>query len=507
MTSASEIEDDSALGDTSGDPYALAQHFARRPGYSLVCVRKAALPIARVTCRISTIVRSPLPRISEFVLRSLDAGLDQAKDISAFLGISDTVLTAALQDLATAELIAVRPAQLPNERRISLLERGRSAVAQATMVRPEDHSVVVFIDRVLGAPTSVGRAGQWLLKPKQIKEQQLLELPSRASRKIECSDIQPRDLQHLIERVGAGRAIRHAGRIEAVDVLSVRAIEKREAFFRPCQALLFRSTEGARFLLSVIADGIRLEQHEEVLSADPAYKFLLRNVEGAREAWKSAADGIVSAQELACVSPQGPSVPHTATDSLLKPSARSAPVLSSLTKPPESLSVADSPSQEGDTIECLGTMDHPPLLVSSLSESRQRLLIISPWIRSAVVNRDFLRRLLLLLQRRVRVFIGYGMKPEPGKPDGNDAGAIAGLSDLVRKFPAQLAFARLENTHSKVLIRDSDLLAVTSFNWLSFRGDPDRTFRDETGILVRRSSTIESEFQRRSTEIQDRLKK
>jgi hypothetical protein len=33
-------------------------------------------------------------------------------------------------------------------------------------------------------------------------------------------------------------------------------------------------------------------------------------------------------------------------------------------------------------------------------------------------------------------------------------------------------------------VKDSEYFVITSFNWLSFRGDANRTFREEWGTLV-----------------------
>jgi len=60
---------------------------------------------------------------------------------------------------------------------------------------------------------------------------------------------------------------------------------------------------------------------------------------------------------------------------------------------------------------------------------------------------------------------------------------------------------RLGNTHAKVLIKDSEFLAVTSFNWLSFRGDPGRTFRDEQGTLVQQPEYVDNKFDERVTRV------
>ena len=58
-----------------------------------------------------------------------------------------------------------------------------------------------------------------------------------------------------------------------------------------------------------------------------------------------------------------------------------------------------------------------------------------------------------------------------------------------------LNLKRLGNTHAKVLIKDSEFSATSSFNWLSFRGDPNRTFRDEQGVLIYKSDAVDQKFQ------------
>jgi hypothetical protein len=43
--------------------------------------------------------------------------------------------------------------------------------------------------------------------------------------------------------------------------------------------------------------------------------------------------------------------------------------------------------------------------------------------------------------------------------------------------------------------KDSEFFVVTSFNWLSFRGDPRRPFREEWGTLVRDPALVEEFYQ------------
>lgn len=58
------------------------------------------------------------------------------------------------------------------------------------------------------------------------------------------------------------------------------------------------------------------------------------------------------------------------------------------------------------------------------------------------------------------------------------------LRELADEF-ANLLLRRLGDTHAKVLIQDSEFYVTTSFDWLSFRGDPSRPFREEWGTMVR----------------------
>jgi phosphatidylserine/phosphatidylglycerophosphate/cardiolipin synthase-like enzyme len=142
----------------------------------------------------------------------------------------------------------------------------------------------------------------------------------------------------------------------------------------------------------------------------------------------------------------------------------------------------------------LYVLDHPPLLQEAMLKTQRRMMIISPWIKAMVVNRDFVKRLEELLHKQVAVYIGYGISEEETRNlSSSDQKARETLRQLARKYN-NFNFVRLGNTHAKVLIKDSDFAAVTSFNWLSFKGDPNRTFRDEQGILLQEPGLVDQKF-------------
>src|SRR6266571_7346664 len=151
-----------------------------------------------------------------------------------------------------------------------------------------------------------------------------------------------------------------------------------------------------------------------------------------------------------------------------------------------------SGSPEAKKLPCryIYVVDHPPLLQDALLNAQRRLMIISPWIRAKVVNHEFVKSLEELLRKQVAVYIGYGISEQETQDlYFNDQAAHEALRQLAHKY-SDCCFVRLGNTHAKVLIKDSDFAAVTSFNWLSFKGDPNRTFRDEQGTLLQEQGLV-----------------
>ena len=120
--------------------------------------------------------------------------------------------------------------------------------------------------------------------------------------------------------------------------------------------------------------------------------------------------------------------------------------------------------------------EHPQLLAKALNGAKKRLLIIAPWVKGGVVSTDFVAALERRLRAGVEVRIGHGCGPDDS---GSDDFALRKLTNLAARYD-KLRVVRLQNTHAEILIFD-DQWITTSFNWLSFKGDPNRTYRMEEG--------------------------
>lgn len=129
----------------------------------------------------------------------------------------------------------------------------------------------------------------------------------------------------------------------------------------------------------------------------------------------------------------------------------------------------------------LNTYDHRPLMIKALKEANKQVVIVSPWIKRSGVNNEVILLIEKALQRKVKVIIGYGISEE----QDSDPKIVKRLEDMHKKKHGKyLDIVSLNNTHEKVLICDDDFLVITSFNWLSFRGDPKFGFRQETGYYT-----------------------
>ena len=135
----------------------------------------------------------------------------------------------------------------------------------------------------------------------------------------------------------------------------------------------------------------------------------------------------------------------------------------------------------------LSTYDHRPLLLDALNNAKNTVVIVSPWIKSGGLDDEILGCIERAVQRKTRVFIGYGIS----KKEDSDKRILRKLSNIQNKqYGNNLYLVRLGNTHEKVLIKDNEYMVITSFNWLSFKGDPNRGFRQERGIYTEYKDAI-----------------
>jgi hypothetical protein len=148
----------------------------------------------------------------------------------------------------------------------------------------------------------------------------------------------------------------------------------------------------------------------------------------------------------------------------------------------------------------LRTEEHRALLERTLKEAREEVVIISPWMNRRACDDALCDLVAQAVNRGVRVRIGYGITERAGDPDAgrNHANAQRVIRELKkaveRVAPPErrelLDIKKTSGTHEKILVCDRAFAVLGSFNWLSYRGEVDKEYRNETSVLLRDSDSV-----------------
>jgi phosphatidylserine/phosphatidylglycerophosphate/cardiolipin synthase-like enzyme len=303
------------------------------------------------------------------------------------------------------------------------------------------------------------------LEPRQLSRAGIREIPPHPARAPS-----EEELRRQLDRIEA--IIRATGgpRRERADVLGVRSIQRRTRIFQPAVALVYRTrdTKRSQGQVAFVVAGQLSERHAEVFTkAGLAPKLGI------------ARRGLEDGQQLAARQLGGD------VAELAKAQAASEPPAASL----DSIDVSPASGVRG-----VETYEHPELIRHALRSASERIVLISPWLKSAVLDEKLLRDFASALERGVELYLGWGIGGDGATGRDADAEALQALGKLAEEHP-NFHFRRLGRTHAKVLVCDRNFMVVTSFNWLSFKGDPKRTFRDERGLLVSLPEQIDEQFE------------
>lgn len=420
-----------------------ARYANLRPGLSLVAVEEAAIPATLVYADVLAQERKGLPLLNEFVLRFCGAGMRTASVIAEVCGLElDLVENAVSECISSGDIT-----YSPGTAHIALTPQGLRTQEVLEAVQPVDKRIPLVFDRLTWKVSDL--SPRELMTRRDCEDLGFTLLPASKTAKVVADDVTITEINELLRRQRSGRL----GRIE---ILRLRKLAANTHRYIPCKMLVFGNDDQSDAEVSLVVD-------QQVSSA---HDIAIASLGGAR----------VLGVKVATPEPR--------------------PVLDQELEARRTVAPAADPAgfEESAVIESvrgISVLEHRRQLEFALTQSRRRLLLISPWVRSGVVNRTFLRQLESRLRSGCIVTIAHGIGRDD---DGSDRKALEALTQLASKY-SRFTFARLENTHAKVLVYD-DTWISTSFNWLSFRGDPERTYRMEEGTLVTIRSRVEAEYRR-----------
>ncbi|TDO51077.1 hypothetical protein EV651_1194 [Kribbella sp. VKM Ac-2571] len=461
----------------------LAETFSRdRPGLTLLDIEDAALPMSWMLVEVLAQERKRLALLDEFVLRFVDAGISRETELSQILGIEPLIVRSAIADGMSRDYVDRRAAQ-DGDWRVALTPEGHNAATDLASVSPKELTLGYAYDRITWSVTAFPRSA--LIGRDEVKERGIRTLISR-SNEVSESDITAAALNRLLEQQNDDEI--------RVEILAVKRVVAKAHLFLPIKLLVYADSEGREVQVGVVIDGELSRSHELEL-----------NKAGGAEALGIHVD--VAALPDEAPIPSG--LVRDRVSAAEVEQLRSMALLSDVKQaraeivPDESKAESEQAIAELDAISVrsVGVFEHRDLLLDALTNSNQRLLIVSPWIKRAIVNDEFIALLERRLNSGVRIHIAHGY----GSDDrGSDLSALRRLADLRKRFPQLFFLVRLSNTHAKILIWDENWI-TTSFNWLSFKGDRERTYRMEEGTLVRIPEQVNEAYSRYCRLIEDGL--
>lgn len=463
-----------------------------RPGYKLVGFGEVGLPVYRLRVRALTQVHKKIPPLEEFTLKTIRSGFTASEQIGAFLGMTDVIIQGVLTKLIMNEDVTLSGEIGQRHQALKLTNKGRNTLEQAELVVPEERTFDLDFDGLLRRTAMY--PNEEIYSSRELRDMQVLEVPPSPAKAPQIDDLSLLEIDLLVKQIS------RLNRDGIRDLLSIRAIEKRKILYRYAVTLVYQSIieSGDLPQVTFVVDDRISEEYEKVfaqaglvrklgfdkritgeINLDPDIRFQMPPVDEVEAIQKqvTAAEQKIEEAEIEVENASNEAEKVKAEEELRQAKHEHENTTTRLRQ---------------FTSRFVSVYEHPRLLEESLTSCRERLLIISPWIKRKVVNDEFLEKLENLLKRKISVYIGYGIGENIG-----DKGSIAELEKLAKKYPCfnlkDLSKAG-RPTHAKVLLCDTKFVVLTSYNWLSFKGDPKEAFRDEQGVLMTRSEMIEEKF-------------
>lgn len=442
------------------------RHASSKPGFRLLACEPAALPFFAITGPAVLQQRKPIPPIDEFILRAIQLGIGNPDGIAEFLGLDEPLVNRSLARLWQADLVDF-PA-VEGARALRLTLAGTRAIEQLTELSPEETDIWFTFDRLTWRPAEIHSAQ--LIQPKDARNLDLIQISPKKQARPEADELS-------LPAVGRALKASMRGNLGDSDLLVFKRVDRGEQKYLPCHLLVYESADGSDHAFEVAIDG-RLST-EATAAIDALGGITHLKLQFDKPAEKDRQE--IAPVQAAISSSPAPVASLAKVDAVRTASARAEGVDDVAATPERDPITGRQPQLDALEARNLDTFEHPGYLLEAMQTATRRLLLTSPWVRNAVVNDQFIGHLRRLAKRGIKIHIGYGITPDAKDCDSN---ALRRLMSLQREAPNQVKVGCLGDTHAKILIWD-DHQIVTSFNWLSFRGDQDRTYRQETGVLLK----------------------
>lgn len=468
----------------------LARKYANTiPNSKLVKYYEAAIPQYCIDTVLIMEKEKPLSVLQEFILKFTAEGIDNIREICGFLGVNMTAVSTAVAEMQKINLIVVDI----NDMRIKLTERGRESLRAVKTITPEEVEYQICMDSFTGN-IYIDSLNKY--NKKDVKRFELVAVPPFIETPT-LSNLKFEDVKAAIDKFRRNNYY-SKDKLKG-NLLDIAELDKVYTEYNKVYVLVFLNNKTGDIELRVFEKQTRRQEYENILLQmynKHTRIFELDQKEDIDDVKENSFYDILSDD----IKNDAASYTNRAVE-IDKEIEQLKSQLSEITNQSEGSEDENTRFQiheiqqqiderederEGAT-KILSTYDHRPLLIKALNEAYNSVIIVSPWIKRGGLNNEILSLIRSAVNRGINITIGYGISQ---KKD-SDKLVLEELNKIAKnKNKGKLQIVALNNTHEKVLIMDNKFLVITSFNWLSFGGDPKRGFRQETGIYTESIESI-----------------
>jgi len=426
-----------------------------RPDFAMLACVPVALPYWRLRVRIEVLAQRRISPLEEFVLRASREADPALKEIKAVLGLDDRTFAGTVDALVGREWATIEPGN-----RLRLTRLGTEVADTAVRERSEVRVISFDYDGLLRRAVLLDLP----IEPQQRRALGLRELPARPVLPPDVLELQDcfSSLEQIIRRSGDGRD-------QEVELLAIKGILRKERMYRESTLVVLRSRDG-KIQAAPVVEGILSQEHEAAL----AHPELMRQLRLPSELRRGRRHENLLSSELQA------RYDLNADDEARRMRLQARRERSSLQVAEADLTKAAQLATGALRVRSLLPHEHPRLMETVLRSATDQLLIATPNISPAAVDRDLLASLEAAARREVRVSIRYSAESKLPAPE-----SLLKLAEEKEWLDVR-AHAGLTTS---TLIRDDNLAVQTLFPLLAHRGW-ERPFRDERGWLVQRPENV-----------------
>lgn len=461
------------------------------PNSTLVKYYEAGIPQWHMEAILTMLKPKKLSVLQEFILKFISSGIDDVSDICNFLGVNKTAVNNAVAVLQKNNLITVDIFYS----KLKLTDKGEKALKEAATIVPEDIEYALYVDGLLG---NVYLDTRKLYTSKELRSFEIKPINTTVEKPTLDSLVyeEVKRAINLFKKKHAYEQDKLEGDLQEISRVAKTYVEYKKVsvlvFMNKSEDIEFQVFDGTtRNDDYSIALQKQYNNNSRVLDFDSNFiseaeennsliSVLPQEIIESAKSF-SYKDSTLE-REISNLTTQLDAIKKNDDDNDEQQKESATERIRFLEK-----KIDEMKNERKGADRILSTYDHRPLLLDALDNAQNMVVIVSPWIKSGGLNNEILGRIERALQRSTRVIIGYGISEK----EDSDRWILQRLTDIQKKkYGDKLLLVKLSNTHEKVLIKDNEYMVITSFNWLSFKGDPNKGFRQETGYYTESKEAI-----------------